>query len=81
MSLHKSKLKSLEDLIMEVKADVGTGQRSLFDNITELKEELTTQKKRVVELRDSVYIISGSYEKNNDMKMKADLEKGLKIVL
>ena len=42
MSLHKSKLKSLEDLIIEVKADVGTGQRSVFEEIRELKEELTT---------------------------------------
>ena len=52
MSLQKTTMKSLEKWMMELngeikqlRADYGKGQKDLFNEIRELKEELTTQKK------------------------------------
>ena len=45
--LQKPALKSLQNLMIEVKADLGNGQRRLLEEIRELKE-LTTQKKKVI---------------------------------
>ena len=46
--------------IKQLRAEFGKGQKDLFNEIRELKEELTTQKKKVLE--ESVSYISGGFE-------------------
>ena len=58
-------LKSLQNLMIEVKADLGNSQRRILEEIRELKE-LTTQKKRIIELEESAIFLSGGYEKKEN---------------
>ena len=59
-----------------MKADFGKGQKSLFKEIREVKEELITQKKKVIVLEDFVSFISDGYEKvkNENETMKNQIE-------
>ena len=79
--MQKTTLKSLEKLIMGIKADLVKGLRGLSADMWELKEELVIQKKRVVDLEKSVKFISCGFDKlkkeNESMKnqtkaLKAD---------
>lgn len=51
--------------MIEVKADLGNSQRRILEEIRELKE-LTTQKKRIIELEESAIFLSGGYEKKEN---------------
>ena len=68
-----------------MKADFGKGQKSLFKEIREVKEELITQKKKVIVLEDFVSFISDGYEKvkneNETMKTQIELVKADNIRL
>ena len=63
-------MKSLEKVIIEMagqikqkRAEFRKGQKDLLNEIRELKEELTTQKNKVIVLEESVNFISGGFEK------------------
>ena len=49
--------------ILGVKADLAKGKRSFPDKIKELKKKLTIQKKKVVELKESIKFISSGLDK------------------
>ena len=48
--MQKTTLESLDKLILEVKADLGKGQRSFTEDIRELKE-LTIKKRELLSLK------------------------------
>ena len=55
-----------------MKVDLRKSQKDIAEKVRELKEELTTKKKKVLELETSVKFISDSYDKlkeeNEEMK-------------
>ena len=67
MSSSKPTLKSLEKLIMEFRADhrkdLSDLRKTLSEEMRELKEECSIQKKKVIELEESVKFISGGFDK------------------
>ena len=86
MSLPKPTLKSLEKMIMDIagemkqmRAEFGKSQKDLFNELRGLKEELTTQKKKVIVLEESVSFISDGFGKvkseNETMKNQRDVLK------
>ena len=86
MSLPKPTLKSLEKMIMDIagemklmRAEFGKSQKDLFNELRGLKEELTTQKNKVIVLEESVSFISDGYEKvkseNETMKNQIEILK------
>ena len=58
----------------QLRADYGKGQKDIFNEIRELKEKLTTQKKKVNVLEESVRFISGDFEKVKNESMKNQIE-------
>ena len=70
MSLPKPTMKGLEKIIMDMageikqmRAQFGKSQKDLLNELRGLKEELTTQKKKVIVLEESVSFISDGFEK------------------
>ena len=70
-------MKGLEKMIMDMaeeikqmRAEFGKSQKDLLNELRGLKEELTTQKKKVIVLEESVSFISDGFE-----KVKSENEK------
>ena len=70
-------MKSLEKMMMDMageikqmRAEFGKSQKDLLNELRGLKEELTTQKKKVIVLEESVSFISDGFE-----KVKSENEK------
>ena len=87
MSLQEISLKSSKKMIMKIngeikqlRAEFGKGQKDLFYEIRELKDQLTTKKKKVIVLKDTVSCISSGFEKvkneNETMKNQKEVLKG-----
>ena len=83
MSLPKPTMKGLEKMIMDMageikqmRAEFGKSQKDLLNELRGLKEELTTQKKKVIVLEESVSFISDGFEKvkSENEKMKNQIE-------
>ena len=79
-------MKSLEKMIMnmageikQMRAEFGKSQKDLLNELRGLKEELTTQKNKVIVLEESVSFISDGYEKvkseNETMKNQIEILK------
>ena len=86
MSLQKPTMKGLEKMIMDMageikqmRAEFGKSQKDLLNELRGLKEELTTQKKKVIVLEESVSFISDGFEKvkseNENMKNQIEVLK------
>ena len=76
-------MKGLEKIIMDMageikqmRAEFGKSQKDLLNELRGLKEELTTQKKKVIVLEESVSFISDGFEKvkSENEKMKNQIE-------
>ena len=76
-------MKSLEKMMMDMageikqmRAEFGKSQKDLLNELRGLKEELTTQKKKVIVLEESVSFISDGFEKvkSENEKMKNQIE-------
>ena len=83
MSLPKPTMKSLEKMMMDMageikqmRAEFGKSLKDLSNELRGLKEELTTQKNKVIVLEESVSFISDGFEKvkSENVTMRNQIE-------